>query len=405
MTKRERAIIMAYTGGVTFKGDDIQYFLEYVKEKTGMELNVAGWYSWGDPIMDFGPNEKETIKKIQKACKKDYNELIKRSNEEENKKIERDKNSKLFFKKLKALQQLLGRDLRPDEVLLLGMFESLEIVKGDEGKENAVLAGTSAKVSISLKTCVNASDRRKCIEDEDTEVFGKKTLALRKFLGRDLKPDEVLLLGMYDSLEIKKGDMKKEDGMIEIKLEEEKMSENKTCQDFCNDEESSKDAEDNTFHINGRCNGKDLFFKKIAALEQRCFKRKLRPDETLLLMLFDTTKVDKTDKDDENLIFNKKVTELEKRFGRELRPSEALLLVLFNSLEVVKADDKKEDVKCDEKEDMSKAGNWLLTLVLLAAALGIDPESGSKKESEWTKVKEFRKHMDECCCAKKEDEK
>lgn len=241
MTKRERAIIMAYTGGVTFTGDDIGYFFGYVKEKTGIELNVIDWSSDGVPVIYFGPNEEETVKKIRSACKEDFDNLIRNSNEEE----------------------------------------------------------------------------------------------------------------------------------------------------------SSKDAEDS----------KDLFSKKVKALEQRCLKRTLRPDETLLLMLFDTTKVDKTDKDDENLIFNKKVTELEKRFGRELRPSEALLLVLFNSLEVVKADDKKEDVKCDEKEDMSKAGNWLLTLVLLAATLGIDPESGSKKESEWTKVKEFRKHMDECCCAKKEDEK
>ena len=102
MTKRERAIIMAYTGAVTFTGDDIGYFLEYVKEKTGIELEVVGWSVSGIPDIYFGSAEKEineTVNKIRKACKRDFDDLIKSSNEEENKKSEKDKNSKLFFGK------------------------------------------------------------------------------------------------------------------------------------------------------------------------------------------------------------------------------------------------------------------------------------------------------------------
>lgn len=220
-------------------------------------------------------------------------------------------------------------------------------------------------------------------KENDAKKCANKMIAFEKHLGRNLRPDEVMLLALYESVNAsEEGDEK---------------------------EESSKDAED------GRRNGKDLFFKKVKVLEQS-FRRDLRPDEGLLLTIFDSTKVDVADKDDKNLIFNKKITALEQRFGRELRPDEALLIALFNNAEVDKADDKKEDVKCDEKEDMSKAGNWLLTLVLLAAALGIDPETELEKMSELGNegtftadplssdtIKDLFKSMDECCCDKKED--
>ena len=76
MTKRERAIIMAYTGEVMFTKNDIQYFLDYVKEKTGIEPEVLGWNSMGVPSIYFGPDTDEAKEKIQKACKKDFDNLI-----------------------------------------------------------------------------------------------------------------------------------------------------------------------------------------------------------------------------------------------------------------------------------------------------------------------------------------
>ena len=81
MTKRERAIVMAYTGGVMFTKDDIQYFLDYVKEKTGIESEVLGWNSMGIPSIYFGPDTDEAMEKIRKACKEDFDDLIKNSND------------------------------------------------------------------------------------------------------------------------------------------------------------------------------------------------------------------------------------------------------------------------------------------------------------------------------------
>lgn len=378
MTKRERAIVMAYTGGVTFTNDDIGYFLEYVKEKTGIELKVLDWSSTGVPSIYFGPNTEETVEKIRKACKEDFDNLIERSNEEENKKNERDKNSKLFFKKLKRLQQLLGKELRPDKVLLLAIFESLEIVKGDEGKENVILAGSSEKVSISLRASIDMPNPKEEFKDKDAERFAKRMVALEQLLGRDLRPDELMLLALFASA-------------------------------VNASEDDKKDAKDDTLHVNGRRNGKNLFSKKMEALEHR-FGRPLRPDEALLLIMFDSIKVDS--KKDEDL-FIKKIKALEQRFGRDLRPSEALLLTLFDSIDVDKVDEGKEDPS--HIMPWGRTADLAITLALLDVALGKDLESelkkASKLENEITltagpvsedTLKDLFKPMDECCCDKKE---
>jgi hypothetical protein len=132
MTKRERAIIMAYTGGVTFKNDDIQYFLDYVKEKTGLELNVINWNFEGTPIIDFGSTEN--IDKIRKACKKDFDDLIRSSNEEESK----EKDAERSAKKMITLEKRLGRDLRPDEAMLIALYESVNMTENDKKKEEKI---------------------------------------------------------------------------------------------------------------------------------------------------------------------------------------------------------------------------------------------------------------------------
>lgn len=69
-------------------------------------------------------------------------------------------------------------------------------------------------------------------KEKDAEKFAKNMLELEQHLGRDLRPDELMRLAMFASV-------------------------------VNASEEDEKDAEDNAFHINGRRNGKDLFFKKV----------------------------------------------------------------------------------------------------------------------------------------------
>lgn len=189
MTKRERAIIMAYTGVVTFTKDNIQYFLDYVKEKSGVELNILFWRSDGVPVFDFGSFVSSAINKvdkIRKACKKDFDELIKSSKEEESEEkdakddtlhVNGRRNGKdLFSKKMEALEHRFGRPLRPYEALLLIMFDSIKV----DGKK-------------------------------DEDLFIKKIKALEQRLGRDLRPSEALLLTLFDSIDVDKVDKGKED--------------------------------------------------------------------------------------------------------------------------------------------------------------------------------------------------
>lgn len=178
-------------------------------------------------------------------------------------------------------------------------------------------------------------------KEKDAEKFAKNMVELEQHLGRDLMPDEVMLLALFASV---------------VNASEE-------------DEEG---AEDDAFYINGRCNGKVLFFKKVKRLEQH-FGRGLRFDESLLLILFDSIKVDGTDEKDEDL-FIKKIKELVKRLGRELSLDEAMLIAMFDSIEVDKS---------------SKAMSWEQAEVTLTSSL----------LSENT-LKDLFKSMDECCCDK-----
>ena len=72
MTKRECAIVMAYTGYCMLSGDDLEIFNKYAEEKMGRPLYTHEYYT--------------LAKEIQKRAKEDFLELCQSARDEENKK-------------------------------------------------------------------------------------------------------------------------------------------------------------------------------------------------------------------------------------------------------------------------------------------------------------------------------
>lgn len=72
MTKRECAIVMAYTGYCMLSGDDLEIFNKYAEEKMGRTLYTHEYYT--------------LAKEIQKRAKEDFLELCQSARDEENKK-------------------------------------------------------------------------------------------------------------------------------------------------------------------------------------------------------------------------------------------------------------------------------------------------------------------------------
>lgn len=142
----------------------------------------------------------------------------------------KENDAKKCANKMIAFEKHLGRNLRPDEVMLLALYESVNASEeGDEKEESSK----------------DAEDGRRNGKD----LFFKKVKVLEQSFRRDLRPDEGLLLTIFDSTEVDVAD--KDDKNL-------------------------------------------IFNKKITALEQR-FGRELRPDEALLIALFNNAEVDKAD--------------------------------------------------------------------------------------------------------------
>ena len=72
MTKRECAIVMAYTGYCMLSGDDLEIFNKYAEEKMGRPLYTHEYYTLAE--------------EIQKRAKEDFLELCQSARDEENKK-------------------------------------------------------------------------------------------------------------------------------------------------------------------------------------------------------------------------------------------------------------------------------------------------------------------------------
>lgn len=72
MTKRECAIVTAYTGYCMLSGDDLEIFNKYAEEKMGRPLYTHEYYT--------------LAKEIQKRAKEDFLELCQNARDEENKK-------------------------------------------------------------------------------------------------------------------------------------------------------------------------------------------------------------------------------------------------------------------------------------------------------------------------------
>lgn len=65
MTKRECAIVMAYTGVIMLTGDDLERFYKYIDKKLGRKVQT------------FELASMVTWQKIREACKDDFEKLCK----------------------------------------------------------------------------------------------------------------------------------------------------------------------------------------------------------------------------------------------------------------------------------------------------------------------------------------
>ena len=87
MTKRECAIVMAYTGYCMLSGDDLEIFDKYAEEKMGRPLYTHEYYT--------------LAKEIQKRAKEDFLELCQSAKNEEN---EKEKIHDMIDEEIKKLQ-------------------------------------------------------------------------------------------------------------------------------------------------------------------------------------------------------------------------------------------------------------------------------------------------------------
>ena len=87
MTKRECAIVMAYTGYCMLSGDDLEIFNKYAEEKMGRPLYTHEYYT--------------LAKEIQKRAKEDFLELCRTAIDEGN---EKEKIHNMIDKEIKKLQ-------------------------------------------------------------------------------------------------------------------------------------------------------------------------------------------------------------------------------------------------------------------------------------------------------------
>ena len=87
MTKRECAIVMAYTGYCMLSGDDLEIFNKYAEEKMGRPLYTHEYYT--------------LAKEIQKRVKEDFLELCRTAIDEGN---EKEKIHNMIDEEIKKLQ-------------------------------------------------------------------------------------------------------------------------------------------------------------------------------------------------------------------------------------------------------------------------------------------------------------
>ena len=87
MTKRECAIVMAYTGYCMLSGDDLEIFNKYAEEKMGRPLYTHEYYT--------------LAKEIQKRAKEDFLELCRTAIDEGN---EKEKIHNMIDEEIKKLQ-------------------------------------------------------------------------------------------------------------------------------------------------------------------------------------------------------------------------------------------------------------------------------------------------------------
>ena len=87
MTKRECAIVMAYTGYCMLSGDDLEIFDKYAEEKMGRPLCTHDYYI--------------LAKEIRKRAKEDFLELCQSAKNEEN---EKEKIHDMIDEEIKKLQ-------------------------------------------------------------------------------------------------------------------------------------------------------------------------------------------------------------------------------------------------------------------------------------------------------------
>lgn len=87
MTKRECAIVMAYTGYCMLSGDDLEIFNKYAEEKMGRPLYTHEYYT--------------LAKEIQKRAKEDFLELCRTATDEGN---EKERIHNMIDEEIKKLQ-------------------------------------------------------------------------------------------------------------------------------------------------------------------------------------------------------------------------------------------------------------------------------------------------------------
>lgn len=87
MTKRECAIVMAYTGYCMLSGDDLEIFNKYAEEKMDRPLYTHEYYT--------------LAKEIQKRAKEDFLELCQSARDEEN---EKERIHNMIDEEIKKLQ-------------------------------------------------------------------------------------------------------------------------------------------------------------------------------------------------------------------------------------------------------------------------------------------------------------